>query len=162
MITDHWPSFVFILVIAAAFTVATVWSPFAEDAANLEERLDYCEADLVTATKGLARAKTEAAQLQQARDRAATSWKEWQGWYEEAHADRTRLASELAATRTKLFQAQLAASPPARVVEVEAVPLPKRKPAVRTVKKHLTVPGLKPRKTTKRIVYDWSWLFGHD
>jgi hypothetical protein len=159
---DVWPSLLILCSAAAAFAIALVWSPYAEDAYNLEERLDYCEADLAIAATRLAEAKRMADAQRRERDVAARSWKEWQGWYEQAHADRTRLASELAATRTKLFQAQLAASPPARVVDVEAVPLPKRKPAVRTVKKHLTVPGLKPRKTTKRIVYDWSWLFGHD
>jgi hypothetical protein len=156
MITDHWPSLVFLLVAIAAFTVAVVWSPYAEDAFNMEERLDYCEADLAAARGDLAATTRRLAEVTRERDVAATRWDEWQGWYEEAHADRTRLAVALEAERTRRFQAELAASAPARVAEI---PPPKRKPMATVPKREKVRP--RPR-LTKRIVYDWSWLFGHD
>jgi hypothetical protein len=148
---ENWLSIVALAIVVAIFGVAAIWNPYVKDILDLEERAAVCEVDLGDARRERDHALAQAVQANLRRDIAAKRWDEWQGWYEEAHADRVRLAAELEAARTQLFQARLAASPPPKVVEI---PPPKKKP---TRKKRST---MKPRVQQKRVVYDWSWLFG--
>jgi len=95
-----WPYLVgcVVLLIAAGFGAA-LW-PSMVESVNAADDLAFCQVELFD-TKAALSVKTDAAAL------AASRWRDWQSWAEDANKARIDLAAALEQSRAELFAARM-------------------------------------------------------
>jgi hypothetical protein len=123
--------------------------------------LTFCEIDRDDAIATAKVAVQTASKKTQERDGAVKHSEEWQGWYEDAHRDRTALTAKLGALQTELaafrfaYEAKSAELRSARAEQqrAAAAPVPVPKAVPKKLKRKLA-----KRKAPKRIVYHWHFF----
>ena len=156
---NPWPTIILAVMTIALFGWVVFRSPSPDELVNLQERSEFCEAELAGTREAKSKTDRTLAYVRAQRDRVAAQLDQWQDWYVTAHEDRMRLTALAGSNANEIrgLKAQLAVSPPA--IKAEPVKV-ERKQKAKPRRAHARGQrGKRDGKATTRIVYDWSWLF---